>query len=106
VASAREYPHGPVNIHARFTAAGLPVYSARPHSPWQHSSNENANHILREYFPKGVRITSDPKYLALVASEINDRPRKTHDWRIPSEILAELVKENAFQCLSPPGSPA
>lgn len=81
--------------HARITAAGLPVYFARPHSPWQRGSNENANRILREYFPKGVPITSDPKYLAMVASEINDRPRKIHDWKKPSEIFTELVEANA-----------
>jgi IS30 family transposase len=81
--------------HARITAAGLPVYFARPHSPWQRGSNENANRILREYFPKGVPITSDPNYLAMVASEINDRPRKIHNWKKPSEIFAELVEANA-----------
>lgn len=81
--------------HARISAAGLPVYFARPHSPWQRGSNENANRILREYFPKGVPITSDPKYLAMVASEINDRPRKIHNWKKPSEIFAELVEANA-----------
>jgi IS30 family transposase len=81
--------------HARITAAGLPVYFARPHSPWQRGSNENANRILREYFPKGIPITDDPKYLAMVASEINDRPRKIHNWKKPSEIFAELVEENA-----------
>src|SRR3954469_407782 len=81
--------------HARVTAAGLPVYFARPHSPWQRGGNENANRILREYFPKGVPITSDPKYLAMVASEINDRPRKIHNWKKPSEIFTELVEANA-----------
>lgn len=81
--------------HAKITAAGLPVYFARPHSPWQRGSNENANRILREYFPKGIPITSDPKYLAMVASEINDRPRKIHNWKKPSEIFAELVESNA-----------
>lgn len=81
--------------HAKITAAGLPVYFARPHSPWQRGSNENANRILREYFPKGVPITSDPKYLAMVACEINDRPRKIHNWKKPSEIFAELVEVNA-----------
>lgn len=81
--------------HTRITAAGLPVYFARPHSPWQRGSNENLNRILREYFPKGVPITSDPKYLAMVASEINDRPRKIHAWKKPSEIFAELVEAHA-----------
>jgi len=58
--------------HATITATGLPVYFAHPHSPWERGSNENLNRIVREYFPKGVEITSDPKYLAMVACDIND----------------------------------
>ena len=81
--------------HATITATGLPVYFAHPHSPWERGSNENLNRIVREYFPKGVAITSDPNYLAAVASEINDRPRKIHDWKKPSEILTELVESHA-----------
>ena len=53
--------------HATITATGLPVYFAHPHSPWERGSNENLNRILREFFPKGVTITSDPNYLATVA---------------------------------------
>src|SRR4051812_10832741 len=81
--------------HATITATGLPVYFAHPHSPWERGSNENLNRIVREFFPKGVTITSDPDYLATVASEINDRPRKIHDWKKPSEIFTELVEANA-----------
>ncbi len=46
--------------HATITATGLPVYFAHPHSPWERGSNENLNRIVREYFPKGETITSDP----------------------------------------------
>ena len=81
-------------LHADVTATGLPVYFAHPHSPWERGSNENLNGILREFFPKGTPISSDPKYLAAVACEINDRPRRIHNWKKPSEIFAELV-ENA-----------
>jgi IS30 family transposase len=81
--------------HADITATGLPVYFAHPHSPWERGSNENLNRIVREFFPKGVTITSDPNYLAMVASEINDRPRKIHNWKKPSELFTELVETNA-----------
>jgi IS30 family transposase len=81
--------------HATITATGLPVFFAHPHSPWERGSNENLNRIFREFFPKGVPITSDPNYLAMVASDINDRPRKIHNWKKPSEIFAELVEANA-----------
>ncbi|MGQ0482591.1 MAG: IS30 family transposase, partial [Pseudonocardia sp.] len=35
------------------------------------------------------------EYLATVASEINDRPRKIHNWKKPSELFTELVEANA-----------
>jgi IS30 family transposase len=81
--------------HAAITATGLPVFFAHPHSPWERGSNENLNRILREFFPKGIPIPSDPDYLAMVASDINDRPRKIHNWKKPSEIFTELVESNA-----------
>jgi len=49
--------------HATVTKGSMPVYFAHPHSPWERGSNENLNRIVREYFPKGVEITADPKYL-------------------------------------------
>ena len=81
--------------HATITATGLPVYFAHPHSPWERGSNENLNRIVREFFPKGVTITSNPNHLATMASEINDRPRKIHNWKKPSELFTELVETNA-----------
>ncbi|WP_075313287.1 MULTISPECIES: IS30 family transposase [unclassified Pseudonocardia] len=81
--------------HATVTKGSMPVYLAHPHSPWERGSNENLNRIVREYFPKGTDITSDPKYLAMVACDINDRPRKIHNWKKPSEIFAELVELDA-----------
>lgn len=81
--------------HASITATGLPVFFAHPHSPWERGSNENLNRIFREFFPKGVEIISDPGYLAMVASEINDRPRKILNWKKPSEVFTELVESHA-----------
>ncbi|MFL6125429.1 MAG: hypothetical protein ACJ73U_38125, partial [Actinophytocola sp.] len=36
-----------------------------------------------------------PLYLAAIAAEINDRPRKLHDWRKPSEVFTELLESDA-----------
>jgi IS30 family transposase len=82
-------------LHKDITATGLPVYFAHPHSPWERGSNENLNRIVREYLPKGIEITSDPHYLAAIAAEINDRPRKIHGWRKPSEVFTELLEADA-----------
>ncbi len=40
-------------------------------------------------------ITNDPNYLAAVAAEINDRPRKIHHWKKPSEVFTELIDQHA-----------
>uniref|UniRef100_UPI003899AE01 IS30 family transposase n=1 Tax=Prauserella endophytica TaxID=1592324 RepID=UPI003899AE01 len=82
-------------LHKDITATGLPVYFAHPHSPWERGSNENLNRIVREFLPKGVTIPSDPRYLAAIAAEINDRPRKIHAWKKPSEVFTELLESNA-----------
>jgi IS30 family transposase len=82
-------------LHKEVTATGLPVFFAHPHSPWERGSNENLNRIVREFLPKGVTIPSDPRYLAAIAAEINDRPRKLHDWRKPSEVFTELLEADA-----------
>jgi IS30 family transposase len=79
--------------HDEFTAASeVPVYFCEPHSPWQRGSNENANGLLRQYFPKGtdLRVHSAAQ-LAWVAAELNSRPRKTLGWESPSQRLDRLL---------------
>lgn len=81
--------------HARITAVlDHGVFFAHPGSPWQRGSNENANGLLRQYFPKGsdlaVHTIAD---LRAVQDRLNSRPRKRHGWRTPAEIYAKLVLE-------------
>ncbi|GAC41988.1 transposase, partial [Paenibacillus popilliae ATCC 14706] len=55
---------------------GVQVYFADPYSSWQRGSNENANGLLREFFPKGTdfaQITDEVLEKALYL--INQRPR-------------------------------
>jgi transposase, IS30 family len=73
--------------------AGVDVYFCDPHSPWQRGTNENTNGLLRQYFPKGTDLPSDPGRLQEVADELNGRPRKTLGWKTPAEAMAELLDE-------------
>ena len=41
--------------HKQFTiATNVKVYFCDPQSPWQRSTNENTNQLLRQYFPNGT----------------------------------------------------
>src|SRR5664280_936344 len=82
-------------LHAEITqTVNMPVFFCEKASPWQRPSNENANGLLRQYFPKGTDLrvhTADQ--LAAVAAELNARPRKTLDWATPAGRLANLGVE-------------
>lgn len=82
--------------HKKIGAAlGMQVYFCDPHSPWQRGSNENANGLLRQCFPKEADLSAYPEdYLDAVAEELNDRPRKTLGLMKPSELFVKLIGES------------
>jgi len=78
--------------HKEFAVAtDVKVYFCDPHSPWQRGANENTNGLLRQYFPKGQPIDCTQAELNRVARQLNNRPRKTLDFRTPAETLNEAL---------------
>lgn len=73
-------------------ATNMPVYFCDPSSPWQRGSNENTNGLLRQYYPKGMDLSSlTQRQLDRVARELNERPRKTLGFLTPAQKLEQVV---------------
>ncbi|WP_214755164.1 IS30 family transposase [Exiguobacterium sp. s16] len=81
------------SCHERIrTSLGVPLYFADPYASWQRGSNENANGLLREFFPKGTDFAKvGDGELADALAKINGRPRKCLGWRTAHEAFTEEV---------------
>lgn len=66
---------------------GCQVYFATPHHAWERGSNENANGLIRQYFPKGKHLENTSQTeCEHIAWKLNNRPRKRHGYATPHEV--------------------
>lgn len=72
-------------MHKVFTKhTGVPVFFCDPKSPWQRGTNENTNGLLRQYFPKGLDLSTFSQHeLDVIAVRLNRRPRKILGFHSP-----------------------
>jgi IS30 family transposase len=79
--------------HADLTKEiGLPVYFCDPQCPWQRGTNENTNGLIRQYFPKKTSLSPhSQEKLNEVATQLNERPRKTLKFKTPSHMIEKSV---------------
>lgn len=72
---------------------GLKTYFAHPYRSSERGANENANGLLREYFPKGTDfgMISDEE-IAAVEYRLNTRPRKRLGWRTPLQAMSGALR--------------
>lgn len=80
--------------HKKFSvAADVNVYFCDPKSPWQRGTNENTNRLLRQYFPDGTDLSQfSQAALTRIALRLNQRPRKTLQYKTPAAKLNETLR--------------
>ena len=76
---------------AAYKSMGVDVFFADPGRPRQRSRNENTNGLIRQYVPKGARLsTFSPAKIQRIEERLNHRPRKTLGYKTPHEVLFNL----------------
>ncbi len=69
-------------------AIGCKAYFAKPYHSWERGQNENTNGLLRQYFPKSVKLIDVTKRQALEAvHKLNSRPKKCLGFKTPYEVF-------------------
>ena len=82
--------------HKAFTmVTDTKVYFCDPQRPWQRGTNENTNRLLRHSPKKTDLSVHSQADLNKVAKRLNQRPRKTLDFRTPADTLNECVAMTA-----------
>ena len=81
--------------HEKVTLAiGSKFYFATPYHSWERGINENANGLVRRYFPKRTdfkKVTQEE--IKAVENLLNNRPRKRLRFKTPLEVFYELTKQ-------------
>jgi len=71
---------------------GCATYFAKPYHSWERGQNENANGLLRQFFPKKMKlndVTYDQVFDAV--DNLNSRPRKCLKYQTPYEVFLALT---------------
>lgn len=76
------------------------TYFAKPYHSWQRGQNENANGLLRQYFPKAMQLVDIKKQDVLNAvHKLNNRPRKGLGYKTPYEVFFQLTRIKAYSII-------
>ena len=66
-------------------------YFCHPYSSWERGLNEYINGLIRQYIPKGTSFENiTPEYIQMIEDKLNNRPRKSLNWRTPNEVFYGL----------------
>ncbi len=76
---------------------GIRSYFCDPYCSWQKGGDENLNKLVRQYLPKKTdlsKVTDDDIYE--IQEKLNNRPRKSLNYKTPNEAAAEYIKGGAI----------
>jgi len=69
---------------------GIDIYFAWPYHSWERGCNENANGLLRQFFPKKSSFDIvTQEQIENAVKLINNRPRKRLNYRTPAEVFRQ-----------------
>ncbi len=66
---------------------GIEIFFANPYHSWERGANENANGLLRQFFPKKSSFAIVTQRQIDEACVINNRPRKRLGYLTPNEVF-------------------
>jgi len=70
-------------------------YFAKPYHSWERGQNENANGLLRQYFPKSMELVNVTfEQVSKAIHKLNSRPRKCLGYKTPYEAFEEATGVN------------
>ena len=71
---------------------GIETYFCDPYCSWQKGGVENLNKLIRQYFPKKTDFSKvSEEEIYLVQEKLNNRPRKSLNFKTPNQVLQELT---------------
>ena len=77
-------------------ALRIPVFFAKPYCSTDKPHVELLNNLIRQYIPKGTSFKDiNDKQIRNIRILLNNRPRKSLDFKSPNEVLALLL---SYRC--------
>jgi IS30 family transposase len=68
------------------------TYFAKPYHSWERGQNENANGLLRQYFPKNMELLDiTMQQVVSAVDKLNSRPKKCLEFQTPYEVFEKLT---------------